>query len=263
MSYWNGNIARIVYGSNEIAKAYMGSDLVFQKEEPETMTLIRHWDGTSAPSSSRWYDKIANQYWTLTNATHGTNYYQFLNTNPASSTQRGALNGSLPDLGYHWKMVIDCEIRMQASNPRVFTVVDFGSIGSVADNKCAVYCGLSSSNGEWGIGPKFNGNTSATTYNYDNSTLTAETITTATTWLRRTVTFGVRSSSTTGMDETFISIPGIGEAVSATPYTPIRFNRWESGVSYIARGRVNPSSTYKYSTSCRIYDLKIYYEPIS
>jgi len=30
MSYWNGNIARIVYGNNEIAKAYYGADVVFQ-----------------------------------------------------------------------------------------------------------------------------------------------------------------------------------------------------------------------------------------
>lgn len=262
MSYWNGNIERIVYGDYEISKAFYGSDVVFQKEQPETMTLIRHWDGTSAPSSSRWYDKIGNQYWTLTSATHGTDYYQFLNTNPASSSQRGTLNGALPDLGYHWKMVIDCAFRTQSSNPSIFTMVDFGAIGSVANGKCAVCCGVTASSGKWNINPKFNGNSSGPTYNYNNSTLTAETITTTQTWIRRTVTFGVRASSTYGKDETFISIPDIGDAVSATPYDPIRFNRWESGVSYIARSRIGVSSSYKYSTSCRIYDIKIYYEPV-
>ena len=225
---------------------------------PETMTLVRHWDGTTNLSSSQWKDKIANQYWTITKGTHGTGYYQFANTNPASATQYGTLNGNLPDLGYHWKIVADVGIQTQSTNPSTFVAFDFGSIGTVSSGKCAVCCGISTSSGKWYFNTKFNGNDGASTYNYNTSAVAAETITTTATWIRRTVTFGVRASNVSGKDEFYVYIPDRGEGYTTTPFTPLRFNRWESGKSFLGRSAIAPSSSYKYATYCRIYDIKVY-----
>ena len=228
-------------------------------EIEETFTLLRHWDGTTNLSSNQWKDKVANHYWTMTGSpTHGTDYYEFINTNPASASKYGTLNETLPDLGYHWKVVADVAFRTQSSNPTTFIPLDFGSVGSVSSGKCAVCCGWSASNGKFSPNAKFNGNDSAGTYNPDLSTITAETITTSEVWIRRVVTFGVRSSSASGKDEMFIYIPETGEAFTSVPFTPIRFNRWESGKSFIARSQITPSSSYKFATSARIYDIKVY-----
>lgn len=227
-------------------------------ETVDTFTLVRHWDGTTNLSSNQWKDKVANQYWTMTGSpTHGTGYYEFLNSDPATASKYGTLNGALPDLGYHWKIVVDAAFRMQSSNPTTFVAVDFGSITSVTAGKCAVCCGLSSSSGKYYVGAKFNGNDSGPTYNPSFSTMEAESIATNNTWLRRTITFGVRSSNVSGKDEVFVFVPEKGEAVTSTPFTPIRFNRWESGKCYLSRG-VSVSSTNKYSSSTRIYDIKVY-----
>lgn len=228
-------------------------------ETVDTFTLVRHWDGTTNLSSSKWNDKVASQYWTMTGSpTHGTGYYEFANTNPATASKYGTLNGALPDLGYHWKIVADVAFRTQSSNPTTFIPFDFGSVTSVSDGKCAVCCGWASGSGKFAPNAKFNGNGSAGTYNPNFSTMAAETITTSQVWIRRTITFGVRSSNVSGKDEMFVYIPEKGEAVTSTPFTPLRFNRWESGKSFMARSAINPSSDYKYSTYCRIYDIKVY-----
>ena len=239
------------------------STVVKYAESPEEMTLIRHWDGRDAPTSSQWKDRIANQYWTITKGTHPSSYYQFLNTNPASVAQYATLNGVLPDLGYHWKIVLDCGIRTENTNPSTFYPLDFSSVISVASGKCAVAVGLSSSSQKWMLGPKFNGNDSGPTYNVSTASMTTETITNSQVWIRRTVTFGVRSSSVPGKDETFLYVPEKGEAISSNPFTPIRLNRWDSSKSsFLARSCTTPNSTYKYATSCRIYDIKVYYVPV-
>lgn len=234
---------------------------VVYAEEPETMTLIRHWDGTSNLSSSKWYDKVGNQYWTMTGSpTHGTGYYEFSNTNPASASKYGTLNGALPDLGYYWKIIVDLEVGMQSNNPGIFSVIDFGSIGSVSTGKCAFCVGLYASSGKWYINSKFNGNDGASTYSFNAADLDSENVVTTTSWLRRTVTVGVRDAGS-GKSETYIKVPGIGEAVSS-PWTKLRFNRWESGKSFIARSQITPASGHKYATSCRVHDIKIYYKPV-
>lgn len=228
-------------------------------EVPDTFTLVRNWDGTTNLSSNQWKDTVANQYWTMTGSpTHGTDYYEFANTNPATASKYGTLNGNLPDLGYHWKIVADVAFRTSSSNPTTFIPFDFGSVGSVSDGKCAVCCGWSASNGKFAPNAKFNGNNSAGTYNPDFSTMEAESITTSTVWIRRTVIFGVRSSNVSGKDEMFVYIPEKGEARTSTPFTPLRFNRWESGKSFLSRSQIAPASGYKYSTYSRIYSIKVY-----
>ena len=227
--------------------------------QQEVYTLLRHWDGTTNPSSNQWKDKIANQYWSLSGSpTHGTGYYEFANTNPASASKYGTLNGTLPDLGYHWKIVADVAFQTRSSNPTTFIPIDFGSVGSVSAGKCAVCCGWSSGNGKFAPNAKFNGNDSAPTYNPDFATMSAESITTSQVWIRRTVSFGVRASGISGKDIMFVYIPEKGEAVTSTPFTPIRFNRWESSKSFLARSQIAPSNSYKFSTYCRIYDIKVY-----
>lgn len=235
------------------------STTVKYREQPESMTLVRHWDGTTNLSSSKWNDKVASQYWTMTGSpTHGTGYYEFANTNPAAKSKYGTLNGNLPDLGYHWKIVADIAFYMRSSNPTTFVAFDFGSITSVSDGKCAVSCGLLASSGKYDFNPKFNGNGSAPTYKPAVASMAAETIANNNTWLRRTIIFGVRSSNISGKDEMYVYVPECGEAVTSTPFTPLRFNRWESGKSFMARSTIDPSSTYPYSTYCRIYDIKVY-----
>lgn len=258
-------IGKIFLGATEISKAYLGNSLVFQEgsspEPVETMTLIRHWDGTDAPTSSRWYDKIGNQYWTLTNATHEGYYYEFLNSAPRTATARGQLNGALPDLCYHWKIIANVEVKVDTSATSM-VAFDFGSIGSVESGKCAVACYLSVSSQQWNMGAKFNGNSSSSTYNPDGTNLVDPDFANNA-WIHRTITVGVKESSTPGKDVAYMNVSDVGYGETATPFDPIRFDRWESNVSYIARSRINTSSKYKYSTNVRIYDIKVYYEPVT
>lgn len=235
-----------------------GPDAVYS----DRMLLALHWDGTDALSSSKWYDKIGNQYYTLTNSTHGDDYYEFLNSSPSSASAYGRMNGALPDLGYHWKMVVKCAVKTQSSNPTNLVAVDFSSIGNSGTGTCATNIALNSSTRKWGLNPKFDGNSSASTYAPDSSALAEDTeMSTTGIWLLRTITFGVRESATTGMDESFISIPALGTSAVSSPFAPIRFNRWATLGMYMARSAINPSSSYKYATNARIYDIKIYYEP--
>ena len=218
------------------------------------------WAGTNDPYASNWYEPIAHQYWTLSNATHGSDYYEFANSTPSSVSQYATLSGKLPDLGNHWKIVVDLAVRMQSNNPSIFCPIDFGSMGTTANNTCATGITLNSS-GYWGVSSKFNGNSSSSTYSgAGDYHIDAETISTSLVWVRRTVEIGVRASSTTGKDETYIAVYGKGYAKSSTPYTPVRFNRWNTPM-YIARSLTNPSSSYPYATSARIYSIDVYYEP--
>lgn len=224
------------------------------------------WSGSRNPTSSgNWYDSVGNQYWAVTNGTHGTDYYEFTNTNPASASQYATLFGSLPDLGYRWKVVADVAVKSQSSNPTRFVPFDFGGLGTVSSGTCGVCPNISMTNSKWwwGLQPPFNGPSSVSTYAADDYHLSNETgLLTQDTWVRRKITFGVRASETIGKDETFMEVNGLaGYIKSSTPYTSIRFNRWMTPM-YIARSLTNPSSSYKYATTVRIYSLKIYYEPI-
>lgn len=228
----------------------------------DNMVLALHWDGTKAPASNKWYDDSGSRYFTLTNGTHGTDYYEFINNSPTSASAYGKSNGTLPDLKYHWKVIVDCAVRYQSSNPSSFYGVDFGSTRAVSNNKCTFGVYLTLSSMRWGLNSKFNGNSSANTYAPKYANMSTELVVSAGTWIRRTIICGVRASQTAGKDETFLIIPGLGECKSATPYTPLRFNRWEDYI-WLARSSIAPTSNYKYSTSARIYDIKAYYEPIT
>ena len=232
----------------------------------DNMVLALHWDGTVAPVSGKWYDDSGNRYFTLTNGTHGEDYYEFINNSPSSATSYGksggTSNGRLPDLGYHWKVIVDLAVRVQSSNPSTFSPIDFGSLGSVSGGKCAAMISWGGPNNKWGMNAKFNGNSSASTYNPTYSMISADPGAAAGEWVRRKIAIGVRASQTQGKDETFQIVYGIGECYSATPYTPLRFNRWEDYI-WLGRSKINPTSNYKYATSTRIYDIKAYYEPIS
>ena len=225
------------------------------------MLLALHWDGSDNPSSSRWYDRIGNQYFTLTNGTHGDGYFEFLNPNAASAVAYARLNGTLPDLGYHWKIVIDAEVKINQSVLSTKVPFDFGAYGEVSSNKCGADVSLSASQSKW-IGVfKLNGNDSSSTYGTDSSSMPVEPeLSGAEKWIRRTITIGVRASSVTGKDESFIIVKNIGTSVSATPFTPIRCNRWFAGTSYLSRSMVTPSNDYKYATNTRIHSIKVYYE---
>lgn len=231
-------------------------------EYSDNLLKCLDWDGTTTPTSSgNWYDTIGNMRWEKHSGTHGTDYFQCINSTPSSVSQYMSLYSALPDLGYHWKIVADIAIRTQASNPASFVPIDFGSLGGVGDGSCSFSFLLAASSGRWGYNAKFNGSSQdayglpSNFYNIDS-----ETITTSEEWIRRTVTIGVRASSTSGKDEGFVEVSGHGSAVS-NPFTPLRFNRWETGKSHIGRSNVNPSSTYPYATSCRIYSIKVYYAP--
>jgi len=251
-------------GDTEISKAYLGDTLVFQEgsgpEPVETMTLIRHWDGTDALTSSKWYDKVGNQYYTLTNSTHGSGYYELLNSSPNSAAAYGTLNGTLPDMGYHWKIVAEVEVKVNTNNTAMVPI-DFGSIGPVGSGKCAVCIQFGVGSHKWGIGAKFDGNSSASTYNPDY-TNTLDPDFENGVWIKRTITLGVKeSSSDSTKDVAYINVSDVGYGETPTPFTPLRFNRWDTG-NYLARSRNKPSSSNKYATSVRIYDLKVYYEPV-
>lgn len=225
------------------------------------MLLALHWNGTDNLASSKWYDRIGNQYYTLTNSTHGEGYYEFLNGTPSKASAYGLMT-ALPDLGRHWMMVVQVAVKPQASNPTIFVPLDFSSSTDTGAGTCAVNISLNNSTRKWELYPKFNGNSSAPTYAPDADMIAEDTgLDSVGEWMIRTISFGVRSSSTDGMDETFINIPYLNTSASSSPFTPLRFNRWATKGMYIARSALTPSSTYKYATNTRIYDIKIYYEP--
>lgn len=218
------------------------------------MTLVRYWDGSDNSSSNKWYDRIGNQYWTLTSSTHGDGYYEFLNSSATSAKSYALLSGNLPDLHYHWKVVADIAVKYSSTNGQI--AIDFGSVQDTGTETCAFEIGLGAS-GKWGFNSKFNGNSSASTY-APNATNLQETGLSNGDWVRRTVTFGVRASSISGKDETFAIVDGLGIGVSS-PYSPIRFNRWVAS-SYLSRSAINPASNYPYASSARVYSIKVYYE---
>ena len=248
--------------ADTFVKSLTGTEFVAGPVAVYSGELIKclDWDGSNAPLSSKWFDTIGNQYYTINSGTYETDYYQFINSNPASSSQYAELFGALPDLGYHWKIVADVAIRTQSSNPDVFVPIDFGAMGNSGSGSSTV--GVTFGDGYWGVNPKYDGQGSESTYGVTGDYhISQETITTSEEWIRRTIEFGVRASSESGKDETYIIVTGKGQAKTATPYTPIRLNRWLQD-NYIGRSRVNPSSTYKYATSTRVYSLQVYYKPI-
>lgn len=241
--------------SSTSAEFIAGPDAVYS----DNMVLCLNWRGGQDFYTNSWFDTVGYQYWGLSNGTRETDYYEFINANPESVSQYASLAGTLPDLGYHWKVVADIAIRTQASNPTSFIPIDFGSIGGNVSGSCSFGFVVPASTGKWDMNPKLNG-TSYPSFPTENYNITPETITTSETWIRRTVTIGVRASSTTGEDEAFVNVSGRGVATSAS-FNPLRFNRWITGNNYLGRSRVNPSSSYKYATSCRIYSIQIFYEP--
>ena len=44
------------------------------------------------------------------------------------------------------------------------------------------------------------------------------------------------------------------------PFDPVRLNRWTTVGCYLARSVIASSATYPYSTSARIYNIKVYKE---
>ena len=225
--------------------------------EYEPMTLVRYWDGYDDLSNNRWYDKVGNQYWTLTSATHENGYYQFLNSNATSATSYGTLNGTLPDLGYHFRIEVDFEVKDQSNYVGNNVVFDFGAICQTNNNTCACALYTNSSN-KWGLNAKLNGNDSGSTYNI---TAISDSDINSDTWVRRKVIFGVRASEESNKDECFAIIQGVGSGVTPTKFTPIRMNRWNTSQNrYIARSSVALSSSYPYASNIRIYSIKIYKE---
>ena len=251
IGYMYDKISGTLFGNVGTDPFVLGSDVT---EDPN-MTLVRYWDGSDDLSNGKWYDKVGNQYWTLTNATHQTGYYEFTNSSGTSATSIGTLNGALPDLGYHWKIVVDAAVKYKSSG--VAIAVDFGSYGQVSNDKCAVQIALVDTSKKWSFNTKFNGNSGASTY--APSTANLEENVSNGDWVRRTVTIGVKASSTNGMDETYAIVNDLGVGIS-NPFSPLRFNRWESGKSYIARSLIAPSSKYPTATCIKIYSIKVYKE---
>lgn len=251
------NLANSTFVKSETGTAFTAGPVA---EYSGQMLKCLDWDGEDAAVSSKWYDSIGNQYFTISSGTHGTDYHQFLNSIPFSASQYATLFGALPDLGYHWKVVADVAIRTQARNPTIFCPIDFGSLGATDSGTSAFSFLVSASTGNWSCNPKFNFSGSYyPSFPLGKFNITAETITTSETWIRRTVTVGVRASSTSGKDEAYISVDGRGSATSEE-FTPMRFNNWMTGKNYIGRGNINPSPNYPYATSCRIYSIQVYYE---
>ena len=254
IGYLYDTVERQIFSNSGTGNFLLGKDV---ENSLEKMVLVRHWNGADELSSGKWYDKIANQYWTLTNATHQTGYYEFTNSSATSATSNGLLNGALPDLGYHWKIIVDAAVKYKSSG--IAIAVDFGSYGQVTSGKCAVQIALADTSKKWSFNTKFNGNDSASTYTPSTANLEETGIANGD-WVRRTVTIGVRASATVGKDETYVIVSDLGTGASTTPYTPIQFNRWESGKSYIARSLVAPSGTYPTATCVKIYSIKVYKE---
>ena len=244
----------------------MGNILVNSQNKPyvingnvleyEPMTLIRYWDGSDNLTNNNWYDRVGNQAWKLTSATHENGYYQFLNSTGSSANSYGALTGTLPDLGSHFKMEIIFELYDQPTFVGNNVVVDFGSICSTNDNSCACACYANSAN-RWALNAKLNGNSSGPTYNIEYIT---DNYIIPGTWVQRKATFGIRASDEIGKDECFMVINDIGTGTTTTKFTPVRMNRWNAVTSYIARSSVTPSTSYPYASNIRIYSIKIYVE---
>ena len=242
--------------SSTSAEFIAGPDAVYSDE----LLLCLNWRGGKDLYTNSWFDTVGFQYWTISNGTQQSEYYEFINSNPAVLTQYASLAGTLPDLGYHWKVVADIAIRTQTLNPTSFTPIDFGSLGAVDSGSYSFGFLVAKSSGLWNMNAKLNGSTYPS-FQSEDYHISAETITTSETWIRRTVTIGVRASSTAGNDEAFISVDGRGSATSEE-FTPIRANKWVNTKNFIGRSNANPGSNYPYATSCRIYSIQVYYEPM-
>lgn len=225
-------------------------------EYEDGFQVVRYWDGSESPTYTNWSDDILRTRISLTSVTHGDGYYETSNSSASSATSYGTFASVLPDLYYHWKIVVDIAIKYTSSHDNIG--IDFGATQSTTDGTSAFNISMSTS-ATWGFNAKLNGNSSASTYN-PTITVTGTLTESASvqTWVRRTVTFGVRASETDGMDETFAIVEGLGSKVSA-PFTPIRFNNWQSGC-YIGRSALAPSSSYPYASNVRIYSIKVYRE---
>ena len=173
----------------------------------------------------------------------------------SSATSYGTLNGTLPDLGYHWKVVVDAAV--QFSTDYAKALVDFGSITTTDENTCSFSIALYT-DGIWHFNTKFNGNSGSSTYGPTSYEGITETGLSDGDWVRRKITIGVRASETEGMDETYFEVEGLGNAVSA-PFSPLQFNRWATTGTYFGRA-VSVSSTYKYASNAKIYSIKVYKE---
>lgn len=227
------------------------------------MLKCLEWRGADALDSGKWYDTIGNQYWTLTGGTHNADNYEFINNDPEVASEYASLFAALPDLGYHWKIIIDVAVRHQSNDPSTFIPVDFGAYGSSGTGTCALSFMISGAH-NWTMQPKFNGNSSASDYypDWTGRPVEPDFEEPVGTWIHRRVEVGVKASSVSGKSKTVMSISGLWSGESETPWDALRFNRWVDASSFLARGMQSPSSSYRVATSTRVYSIKVFYEPL-
>ena len=219
------------------------------------------WSGADAPTSGKWKDRIRNAEWNIVGGTWDSEnmWYQFLN--PTTAQQYATYTGTIPNFGYHWKVQIDCEVRPDGNPSNI--LMDFSSVGGVGSNKAGFSISHYPGSNAWTSNSKLNGNNSASTYKPANLVDPLETGV----WYSRNISIGIRASETAGKDEMFISVEGVGESKTATPFTPLQITPngcgdiWHIARSFIDSGAASDSnslsSTY-YRTSIRIKDIKIY-----
>ena len=220
------------------------------------------WNGEDSLVSGNWFDTIGNQYWTLTGGTHNSDNYEFINDDPEVGSEYAALFGALPDLGHHWKIIADIAVRHQTNEPGTFSPIDFGGLGAVATGMCATGIQINASRA-WAMSSKFDGPTGSSFFpDTTGRPVEPDFDEPVGTWIHRRVEIGVRASSEAGKSETTIAVSGLWFGKSATPWTSLRFNRWQADADFIARSWAVPSSSLRYATSTRVYSIKVYYEPL-
>ena len=216
---------------------------MMEQGEPYYGTLIHHWSGEDAPSSSIWLDKIGNLNWTLTNGVHDTDNYYFANSNPNVNTSY-AKSSAVP-LMDGFVIVMDCSILIRSSQ-NFYYPMDCSLVGTPPSNKQGCCVRYRRDTKKWDLFYKLNGNTETHLGSLVDSNVSDS-------WIRRTIKFGVLKKD--GSYEGILAIAGLGEM--RYPNLAYQNNPWWENW-YLARAKLNSTSTYNYSITCRYYDIKVY-----
>ena len=119
-------------------------------------------NGEDAPSGSVWIDRVLRSRWTLTGATHGDDYYEFLNPTSGAATKYAALAnaGKIINLGTEWKIEVDAYI--DGGSMRYGYMFDMCAYGTTSTNYKGIAFGMVSSTGGVSVSTKPSGNTAIT-----------------------------------------------------------------------------------------------------
>lgn len=253
----NDDIVDIKIGANQVNEIYLGNALVFENyvEPVEPIYELYMWlDGTDAPVSSKWVDKTGGLEWAISKATHGSDYYEFLNSTTSTASQFVYYTGggAVIDLGKHWKVVADVAIASDTQNGYILDMCSYVTTTNGYNGLGFIFHKTYGANSN----VKIDGNTTTT-----QNTASGVTVSLPNTWNRMTLTWECAPARTRGysvissyMDGTlcrytnkFADIDWKNFRASNSPFQTL----------YIGRGFLNTSSNHA-PLRFRLYDLKMY-----